>query len=159
MKKFAVLALSMFCFNAMADNSNANTATNTQQAQPPVAAIRVIDSSVKPEKLMEGNSLSRAKARKLCMVIENVNVLDNNQVAIYVQAPAAITFAGIQGKIQSEDNQKNHLIVFNVAKKEIKNNQFAQCWTFGKEDPVGEYKVDLQFNDIVFKGLSFNLLK
>lgn len=157
MKKFAVLALSMFCFNAMAEN-NGNTVTNTQQSQP-IAAIRVIDSSVKPEKLMEGNSLSRTKARKLCTIIENVNAQDNNQFAVYFQAPAPISFAGIQGKIQSEDNQKNHLIIFNVDKKDIKNNQFVQCWTFGKEDPIGEYKLDLQFNDIVFKGLSFNLLK
>ena len=33
------------------------------------------------------------------------------------------------------------------------------CWRFGKEDPIGEYKVDAQFNDIVFKNLKFTVLK
>lgn len=46
-----------------------------------------------------------------------------------------------------------------MMKTEIRDNTPTQCWTFGKQDPIGTYKLDVQFNDIVFKNIEFKLLK
>lgn len=49
--------------------------------------------------------------------------------------------------------------IFNLPKANIASGAITQCWQFSKNDPVGTYQLELQFNDIVFKGLAFQILK
>ncbi|MBN6710250.1 hypothetical protein JFL47_11805 [Haemophilus haemoglobinophilus] len=157
MKKLMSVALAVFSSFAFADAQD-QIKLAIQEKQP-MAVIRVFDTSVKPYKIIEGNKLSRSKPRHLCLYIVNANIQEKNLFAQYVQAPAPIKVNVPNARVQIEDNKKNFLIVFNMMKKEIKDNTPTQCWGLGKTDPIGTYKLDVQFNNIVFKGLEFQLLK
>lgn len=157
MKKLMSVALAVFSSVTLA-NSPVQVKSNTQENQP-MAFIRVFDTSVNPHKIIEGNKLSRSKPRHVCLYVANVAIQEQNLLAQYVQAPAPIKVNVPNARVQIEDNKKNFLIVFNMMKKEIKDNTPTQCWELGKTDPIGTYKLDVQFNNIVFKGLEFELLK
>lgn len=165
MKKLMVLSLGLAM--GVVGTAHANETAQAQQSpsqtnkNTPFAAIHIVDTSGKTPKLLKGNRLSRSKARQACLVLGNVPVKETNLFAEYFQAPAAIDLeipANI-AKIESVTEKKNYLISKNVTAAEIQNNQFVFCWTFTKNDPMGEYKLDAQFNDIVFKNLKFTVIK
>lgn len=149
-----LMTLSSFAFA----NSTEQVKSNDRESLP-TAVIRIFDTSVTPHKFLEGNKLSRSKPRHICLYVYNVPIFEQNLFAKYVQAPAPITVNVPNAKVEVEDNKKNFLIVFDMMKKDIKDNTPAQCWALGKKDPIGTYKLDVQFNDIVFKNLEFKLLK
>lgn len=61
-------------------------------------------------------------------------------------------------QLTADADGKGYRAVFEIPRSEIKNNTAVQCWEFGKQDPVGEYHIDVQFNNVVFKNLKFEVL-
>lgn len=60
-------------------------------------------------------------------------------------------------KIDSSADKKNHTIITEI---NLANNQVLnRCWGFDKTDPVGKYKMEIQINDHIFKGLEFEIVK
>ncbi|QEH17903.1 hypothetical protein [Histophilus somni] len=159
MKKLISVALVMFSPFTFAF-SQGQVKLPVQEKQP-AAIIRVFDNSVKPYKIIEGKKLSRSKPRHLCLYILNVDLQERNLLAQYVQAPAPIkvNVPNVNAKVRMEDNQKNFLIMFDMMKKDIRNNTPTLCWALGTDDPIGIYKLDVQFNNVVFENLEFELLK
>lgn len=156
MKKFLVIGLAFLSGLAFAET---NKEVVNATPEKPFASIQVFDISGSEPKLMEGNKLSRSKPRQLCITLANLPVQEQNLFAEYFQAPAPMSL-GLEGaSIQVEENKKNFLITSNVPKGAVSNNILLQCWQFNKENPIGTYTLDLQFNDIVFKGLKFEILK
>ena len=162
MKKLVMLSLGLVLGVAnAAETANSETTKPKEQAQQPVAVLRVFDTSGSSPKVLDKNRFSRSKARELCLIVGNVPVQENNLFVHYLQAPAAfkVDVPADIAKVEAEENGKNYLITKNVTKAEMLKGEAAFCWRFGKEDPIGEYKVDAQFNDIVFKNLKFTVLK
>lgn len=160
MKKFIMFSLGLAI--GAVSFANANEATSPQSSQiQPVAVLQVFDTSGKEPKLLKGNRLSRSKARNVCVTVGNVVVEDNNLFAQYLQAPAAIELEIPPeiAKIESVEEKKNYLISRNVVRAEMPNNQFMFCWKFDAKDPIGEYKLDTQFNNAIFKDLKFTIIK
>lgn len=155
MKKFLITSVAFLSSMAFAEASKEVTTSQNQ----PFAAIQVFDVSAAKAKLMKGNKLSRSKPRQLCVTLANLTAQDQNLFAEYFQAPAPMSLSVDGANIQAEENNKNFLITFNVPKESLNNNTFVQCWQFNKQNPIGTYTLDLQFNDIVFKGLKFEILK
>lgn len=159
----AILATTTFA----SANTNQKVNKNQQQAAEaqktnttqPVAAIRIFDISGKSPKLMEGNQLSRSKARQMCVFVVNVEVKNQNRLVEYFKTPEPMLMQAEGATTQSSQDGKEHFITFNLPKSDIKNYVVSQCWKFNKEHPMGIYQLDVQFNDIVFKGLSFEILK
>lgn len=159
MKKFIMLSLGL-TISTLANANEVSSQPSPQVAQP-IAVLQVFDTSGKEPKLLKGNRLSRAKARNVCVTVGNVVVEENNLFAQYLQAPAAIDLdiPPEIAKIESVEEKKNYLISRNVVKAEMPNNQFMFCWKFNAKDPIGEYKLDTQFNNAIFKDLKFTVIK
>lgn len=155
MKKFLISGLALISSFAFAEDSKKEVTTQNQ----PVAEIRVFDISGSEPKLMKGNQLSRTKQRQLCITLANLPVQDKNLFAEYFQAPAPMAFSIEGANTQVDSNQHNTLLTMNIEKSDLVNNTLSQCWKFNKQNPIGIYKLDLQFNDLVFKGLEFEILK
>lgn len=160
MKKLVFASAILFSSLAIANTpaQEQPTAEKTQE-QPPIAALRVFDTSGKEPKLIEGNALSRRKPRQLCLFVMNVPVQEKNRLVEYFKAPAPINMSMDGGVVQTTEDKKEHLITIEFTKEQLTSGTIAHCWTFTKTDPIGTYQVEAQFNDIVFKGLSFRILK
>lgn len=159
MKKWVATSLAVFSAMASANTENTAAVQVGNAKDQPMAVIRVFDTSGKEPRLMDGNRLSRHKSRQMCVFIHNVPLEEQNLFAEYFQAPKPMKLHFEGANVQAEDNQKNFLISFTIPKEAIKDNVVSQCWTFTKKDPIGTYKLDVQFNSIVFKGLEFKVLK
>lgn len=157
MKK--LIPVSFLAFSSLVLANSQEQINLAIKEKQPMAVVRVFDTSVKPHKIIEGNQLSRSKPRQLCLFVINATVQDKNLFANYLQAPAPLTLTVNNARVQVDDSKKNYLIAFDMMRKDIKDNVPSQCWVFTPNDPIGTYKVDMQFNDIVFKNLEFKLLK
>ncbi|TYG33628.1 hypothetical protein FW755_00225 [Lonepinella koalarum] len=155
MKKLVVMALTLFSASVLAVTENVIETTTIQ----PKATIFVLDTSSQPAKVMKGTQFSRSKARNLCVAVSDVPVQDKNQFVEYFVSPAPINIIAKDSDIKVDDDKKGFLAITLINESEIKNNVVTRCWQFEQNDPVGKYKLDVQFNDIVFKGLSFEVLK
>ena len=151
----------IFSLGLMATFAASAVETPADSDNSPIAALRVFDISGTNAKALEGNELSRSKPREVCLLVGNVPVQDSNTLVQYLQAPAKtkIEMPANMAKVEAENNGQNFLISKTITKAEMPNNRAVFCWRFTKEDPLGEYKLDVQFNDIVFKGLKFKVLK
>lgn len=159
-KLMAVSLLSLISSMTFANTQN-NAQPEQQQAkqQPPIAVLRVFDTTNKEPKLLKGNALSRSKKRNLCLFISNVEKLEQNLLAEYFKAPAAMKMNAEGAEIRSIADNKEHLVIFNLPKSALEGDVITQCWQFAKTDPIGTYQLEIQFNETVFKGLSFRILK
>ncbi|MCK3657199.1 hypothetical protein A4G18_00305 [Pasteurellaceae bacterium Pebbles2] len=169
MKKLAAIALALFSANVLA-----NTEATPQTAAPevttemlksaienkqPIAAVQVFNTFGKEPKLIKGNKLSRSKQRELCLVINNIQPLEKNRLAVFFKAPQAMEMNSLQpnATLNFSEDKTEILAVFD--KPQMHNNAVVQCWKFGPKDPVGTYAMEAQFNSTVFKGLQFQILK
>ena len=157
MKKLVVLSM------GLAAIASANAADNTpsQPVNQPVAVVRIFDTTGGNAKLMSGNELSRRKPRNACVIVANVPVLEKNSFIQYFQAPAQtkMDIPATIAQVKGEANGKNYLVSKTVTKAEMPRGETGFCWGFTEQDPVGEYTIDVQFNNIVFKNLKFKVLK
>ncbi|MGC7560883.1 hypothetical protein [Pasteurella sp. PK-2025] len=160
MKKIMAVSLALISSMTFAKTQTpVNSEQQQAQQQPPIAVLRVFDTSNKEPKLIEGNALSRSKKRNLCIFISNVEKKEQNLLAEFFKVPAAMKMHAEGAEIQSSPDNKEHLILFNVPKSALQSDVITQCWQFSKSDPIGTYQLEIQFNETVFKGLSFRILK
>ncbi|WP_439258226.1 hypothetical protein [Lonepinella sp. BR2271] len=156
--------LSLFSTALFAVNKGDSPKVSHLPAHPqkePMAALFVLDTSEKTPKLMEGTQLSRHKPRKLCFSLTNVNPQAENRLVEYLGSPAPIKVKTLpSSQVKAEDDSQTHFLIFTPVKQaEFNNNEYVRCWIFDTSDPVGKYNFEIQFNDTVFKGLSFEVLK
>ncbi|WP_439241638.1 hypothetical protein [Lonepinella sp. BR2474] len=157
MKKLTAIALAFISTTVWAATENKGTVPTPKLS--PTANIFVLDVSGKTPKLLPGNQLSRSKPRHLCVAISNVDIQEQNRFIEYILAPEPMTMISQGSEIKIDEDKKGFLITTSVKKSDVKNNVVSRCWRFDKNDPVGKYKLDAQFNNIVFKNLSFEVLK
>lgn len=159
MKKLITLSLTAISMFTWANNSFSSTVvSNTVE---PSAQIKIFDVSGKDKKLIEGTQVSRSKPRQVCVSVNNVVPLENNVFAQFIIAPHKFAIHNNEKfvKIETTSDGKEHLIVLNLPKSSVVNGNVLQCLQLEQTDPMGLYKVDVQFNDFVAKGLLFEVLK
>lgn len=159
MKKLMILGLTAISMFTWANNSLATSlVSNTVK---PNAQIKIFDVSGKDNKLIEGTKLSRSKPRQVCIAVNNVEPLESNVFAQFIVAPGKIAIHNKEEsvKIETTDGGKEHLIIVNLPKSFVVNGSVLQCLRLEQTDPIGLYKVDVQFNGFVAKGLTFEVLK
>lgn len=159
MKKIIAMSLLMFSVVMSVNAKNTVASKKEEQIAQPIAGFRLFDLSGKAPQLIEGNKFSRAKPHQLCIFVENVEVKEQNLLAEYFVAPAPIRMQAENAETRTTGDGTGNLIIFNLPKANIASGAITQCWQFSKNDPVGTYQLELQFNDIVFKGLAFQILK
>ncbi|WP_439328393.1 hypothetical protein [Lonepinella sp. BR2357] len=157
MKKLAIMALALFSGSVLAVTENVSIEPSS--VVKPLVELFVLDVSGKEMKLMKSTQLSRSKPRNLCIAISNVEIYDQNRLVEYFVSPAPMVMTSPGSEIQVDENKKGFLVITPLKKSDIKNNVASKCWKFDEKDPIGKYKLDVQFNNIVFKGLSFEVLK
>ncbi len=164
MKKFALLGLSLVASAVMAAPASQNNSQQAQtNAQQPQMSLAVFNTSEKEPKFMEGNRLSRAKPRVLCAFISNVPLAkENNMYAYYFATPTATEMAPHfeNQELRVTEDRKGFLFSGTLPQSLVnQEGVITQCWNFSKETPIGTYQLEVQVNDITFKGLNFEVLK
>lgn len=160
MKKAIAMSLLMLSvvMSVHAKTNNTDVKKEEKRAQP-IAGFRLFDLSTKVPQLIEGNQFSRAIPHQLCIFVENVEVKEQNLLAEYFVAPAPMRMQAENAETRTTEDGTGNLIIFKLPKADIAGGTITQCWQFSKNHPVGTYQLELQFNDIVFKGLAFQILK
>lgn len=160
MKKIITLGLTAL---SMATFANANLQpVQVHKTLKPEISVNVFNVSGQERKLMKGTKLSRSKPRQVCISVNNVEILEQNLFVQFIVAPSEMMIhnKGVKSvKIESTSGGKEHLIILNLPKSDIENGVIAQCLRVDQKDPIGVYKVDVQFNDTIVEGLSFEVLK
>lgn len=156
MKKYLLLAMAFASTTALA-NTQVNT-NATKETKPSMMALTTVDVSGKVAKPLNSTvySLSREKT-ELCWEVINVPFTAKNKVTEVFNAPAKSKFTAPGSSIIVTNDDKTHTIVSYVANS---NNEFIRkCWKFDKADPIGNYTLDLQVNDVIFPTQKFSVVK
>lgn len=130
-----------------------------QTEKPPIMALRVMDNSTTPAKLVEGTMLSVSKKQNLCVLLDNIPYQADNTLTHYFTSPKAAKFEALGMDVKTSSDKKHFEITAKIKNINPDMKIFHQCWKFDQNDPVGTYKLDVKMNDIMFKGLSFKIVK
>lgn len=124
----------------------------------PAIVVQVFDINGKVARPIKGNKLNiEKKQNRLCWNSVNVPVQGKVMIAeaIYAPGPAKASSEGSQ--VQPSPDGTSNTIITNI--NNATENYVSRCWTFDKSDPIGKYRLDVQINDQVFKGLEFEIVK
>lgn len=156
-KLWAVVALAMATNYSLA-------AADKKPAEPkpfegkPAVALQVFDASGKVAKPIKGTKLNIAKKQdRLCWHSINVPVQGNVMIAEAIYAPAKAKAAASGSQVIPSPDGTSNTIITNLTN--VNKEYVSRCWNFDNTDPVGKYKIDIQINDQVFKGLEFEIVK
>ncbi|MEG9531695.1 hypothetical protein [Mannheimia indoligenes] len=157
-KLWAIVAL------AMATNYSF-AAAGKKPAEPkpfegkPTVVLQVFDISTKVARPIQGTTMSISKKQnQLCWHSINVPTQNKVMIAEAFYAPAKMKLSSPGSRVDSSEDGKNHTIITET--NLVNHNQpLSRCWGFDKTDPIGKYKMDVQINDQVFKGLEFEIVK
>lgn len=125
----------------------------------PAVILKVFDMSTKVARPIQGTTLSISKKQnQLCWYSINVPVQNKVMIAEAFYAPAKMKFVSSRSQVDSSEDGKNHTIITETSL--VNHNQpLSRCWRFYKTDPIGKYKMEVQINDLIFKGLEFEIVK
>lgn len=130
-----------------------------QPKDKPMVSLQVLDISKKNPQPIAGNTLSISKKQnQLCWRSYNMLIPNKVMIAEAFYAPDAIKFTSPNSTIEASKDKKEYLIVTEMTNMNT-GKYVGRCWTFNKTDPIGKYKMEIQINDQVFKGLEFELVK
>lgn len=124
----------------------------------PTVVLQVLDLNGKVARPIKGNKLSISKKQtQLCWHSINVPTQNKVMIAEAFYAPAKMKLVSPGSRVDSSKDGKNHTV---ITEANLVNNQsLSRCWGFDKNDPIGKYKMEIQINDQVFKGLEFEIVK
>ncbi|MDD0824692.1 hypothetical protein PTQ27_09495 [Mannheimia sp. AT1] len=124
----------------------------------PTVGLHVFDTSTKVAKPISGNTLSISKKQnRLCWSSINVPLQNKVTIAEAFYAPDVLKIISEGSKVDSSADKKQHTIVSEITNVNTEN--LNRCWDFDKTDPIGKYQMEIQINDIIFKGLEFEIVK
>ncbi|MEG9488564.1 hypothetical protein [Mannheimia indoligenes] len=154
-KLFTVLTLAMVSHYSFA--AVEKPVTKPLDGKPAVA-IQIFDVSGKVAKPIQGNKLNIAKKQnRLCWNSINVPVEGKVMIAEAIYAPAKSKAISEGSQVQASPDGTSNTIITNL--NNVTEKYVSRCWDFDKTDPIGKYKMDVQINDQVFKGLEFEIVK
>ena len=156
MKKYLLLAMA-FASTATLANTQVNT-NATKEAKPPIMALTTVDVSGKVAKALNSTVYSLSKEKtELCWEVINVPFIDKNKIIEVFNAPAKSKFTAPDASITTSNEDKTHTIVSHIPS--VNNEFIRKCWKFDKTDPIGNYTLDLQVNDVIFPTQKFSVVK
>lgn len=148
----AVIATLLVSHNALADEKES-------KAKQPKLVLQVLDTS---------NKLGRDTGKKIYSVSNKNLVLcwtafdmefmmgNNNTVIETFTPPADSTIMKPNATVRKVDNS---IIITSKAVAKDNGKVVQECWQLDETDPLGKYHLTVQVNDIVFQGLSFDVVK
>ncbi|QGM80370.1 hypothetical protein [Otariodibacter oris] len=122
----------------------------------PMLRFGVFDTSNTVAQEVEKYSLGNP-SHKLCWVAFNMPFQPLNQVKEIFNAPQKTTFIDGPSKITTSEDGKTHTLEVSLPSN---NGEFIErCWSFGENDPIGKYSVDVQVNDVTYPTQYFEVVK
>lgn len=130
----------------------------TQAIAEPQLILGVFEESETGIKQTTQNAISRSdKKNRLCWVV--VNAPSNTQQVIAKEeiiSPAATVFESPKAQTRTSADGTRHQIISTL---DNVNGTVSQCWQFTKQDPIGQYRIDISIGDILFPTQIFNVIK
>lgn len=155
MKKRVVAALVLFSASVFAE-SKADIKPKEQGKQPTVF-LGIIDISARSPKSIKGLKISRSKKQLLCWYSTNIPLTGKVRIAEAFYAPAPTNFTSQGMSVHASENKKEFLIVGDIIPDD--KEHLSRCWEFNNKDPIGQYKLDIQISNLIFKDFSFEITK
>lgn len=130
----------------------------TQAVAEPQLILGVFEESKTGIKQTTQNAISLSdKKNRLCWVV--VNAPSNTQQVIAkeeVISPAATVFESPKAQTRTSADGTRHQIISTL---DNVNGTVSQCWQFTKQDPIGQYRIDISIGDILFPTQIFNIIE
>lgn len=103
------------------------------------------------------NAVSRSNPNmQICWIAFDLNMTPKVNVTELIISPQRTIFGTATGQSSSSADGKQHQILSTL---DNVNGTVSQCWQFDKTDPIGQYSIDIQIDDIVFPTQIFNVIK
>ncbi|WLF83660.1 hypothetical protein [Moraxella sp. ZY210820] len=130
----------------------------TQAIAEPQLILGVFEESETGIKQTTQNAISRSDQKnRLCWVV--VNAPSNTQQVIAKEeiiSPAATVFESPKAQTRTSADGTRHQIISTL---DNINGTVSQCWQFTKQDPIGQYHIEISIGDILFPTQKFNVIK
>lgn len=123
----------------------------------PAITLRIVDAKGPVPIFITGNRLSLSQNHKLCWATVNMGFDAKVHVVEEFHTPEKMSFAAPNTQVATSPDGKSHLLTTML--DSVNGEYVSRCWAFDKNDPIGEYKVDIQVNDYFFKDLEFEVIK
>lgn len=104
------------------------------------------------------NAVSRSNSNNsLCWAIINAP-LSTQQVITKEEiiSPAATVFESPKAQTRTSADGTRHQVISTL---DNVNGTVSQCWQFTKQDPIGQYRIDISIGDILFPTQIFNIIE
>lgn len=148
----ALLSLSTF--------SVANTAPvylPEQAMVEPKLVLGVFEVTGDSTKQTNQNAISRSNANhRICWVAYDLNASTQVSVTENIISPKKTTFETANGQTISSADGKQHQVMSTLPNQ---NGVVSQCWQFSKQDPIGQYSIEVKIDDTTFSKQTFNVVK
>lgn len=103
------------------------------------------------------NAISRSNPNiRICWVAYDLNIPRKVNVTETILSPQRAVFENNNGQTYSSADGKQHQILSTL---DNVNGAVSQCWQFDKTDPIGQYRIDIQIDEIVFPTQKFSVVK
>lgn len=143
--------------------ANTSFAAAEKKSEPafdgkPAIAMQILDISGKVARPIKGTTLSISKKQnRLCWSSVNVPTVGKVMVAEAFYAPSEFKIFSEGSEVRTSPDKKSHTVVTHM--NQVGNQNITRCWNFDESDPKGKYQMEIQINNQVFKGLSFEIVK
>lgn len=128
-----------------------------QATVEPKLILGVFEDSNTGLKSTNQNAISRSNPNmRICWVAYDLNGSPKANVTEHIISPKRTIFGTVTGQSSSSADGKQHQILSTL---DNVNGTVTQCWQFDKTDPIGQYRIDISIDDIVFPTQFFNVIK
>ncbi|MDY4279493.1 MAG: pseudouridine synthase [[Pasteurella] mairii] len=154
MKKYLSLIMALLAMNAIA-----NTVMPVTPSAP-IIYLSTVDTSGNILKSLNTTIYSVSNAKlNLCWEVAGMPLSAQNNVVEVMTGPERFTVIGDNNSSVDADKSGKVYTIKQVAAPAINNEFIRRCWKFDKNDPLGEYKLDVDVNGVSFPTRTFTLIK
>lgn len=123
----------------------------------PKMYLSILDTSSKVARDIGSREYSVSnKNLQLCWSVRDMPfLLSNHVIEVFIAPDDKGKFVNAGARVSKSDNVHS----IHSIKQAINNEEISSCWSFDDTDPLGKYTLELQVNDLLFKGVQFELVK
>lgn len=124
----------------------------------PELILGIFEGSATGLKPTTKNAVSRSNSNNsLCWAVINAP-LNAQQVTTKeeILSPAATVFESPNAQTRTSADGTRHIVISTLNNV---NGTVSQCWQFTKQDPIGQYRIDISIGDILFPTQIFNIIE
>lgn len=157
MMKKTLMAAALLSLSQIALAEQAPITLVEQTVVEPKLILGVFEVTETGAKQTNQNAISRSNPNhQLCWVAHDLNTPAQVTATEKIISPKKTVFETDKGQTFSSADGKQHQV---ISKLHSQNGVVSQCWQFSKQDPVGEYSIELQIDDITFPKQTFKVVR